>query len=112
MNYKGKLCPGERSQLLLWATAFREAKDTGLILAKEWRLQNALLASSGLYLNQKMEVLLSFPMSPRRWQKEEGVQGRWKDEIGLMVVFWHIDCSLFLRGGEERNSDLSGGSQV
>ena len=104
MNYKGKLSPWERSRLLLWAIAFREAEDTGLILAKEWRLQNALWASPGLYLNQamgKMEVLLSFPMSPRRWPKEEGVRGRWKEDLGLMVVCWHTACTLFLRVGEE-----------
>ena len=50
---------------------------------------------------EKKEVLLSFPMSPTRWKKEDGVQGRQKEELGLMVGCWHTDCTLFLRVREE-----------
>lgn len=104
MNYKGKLCPWGRRSLLLQATAFRQAEDIGLMWSKEWRLQNAPWESSGLYLNQttgKKEVLLIFSMSPTRWQKEDGVQGRQKEELGLIVGCWHTDCTLFLRVREE-----------
>lgn len=60
--------------------------------------------SSGLYLDQttgKRETLLSFEMSPRRWQKENGVQGRWKEKTEIMVGHRHAGCTMFLTVGEK-----------
>lgn len=87
MNYNRKLCPWERSRLLLRATAFNEAEDMGLLWTKKWRLKRALWESSSLYLTQsteKREVMRSFHSSPSRRQ-ENGVQRRCKEETGFAV---------------------------
>lgn len=53
---------------------------------------------------EKREVLSSFQMSPRTWQKENRVQGRRKEEIEL-IGGWHTGYiyiyTAFLSVGEE-----------